>query len=271
VAFPPAFDRALDETFPPDTQLGNLLGADIRNLKTDIRERLALLSGILANRPSNMDAAFGGAGYGILYFATDTSQVFQWSGAAWVDVSSVIGATTAKALATTGAAVVINGAAPPTVGQVLVATSPTVAAWEAQTAKYSDFTVHQYVNPAGNQVGNSVVIPASILVPGSQVQINARAHSSSGSLTGTPTFGLAIGATPVFSIGMNNINFQGECSFTVVSAAVERGIATVGGGAFSYDDTFVAANGVTISTNLGIIGATITTFTLDYLVVTVFA
>ncbi len=87
MAFPPAFDRAWDETFPPDTQAANLLGQDIRNFKTDIRERLALLSGTLANRPTNMDAAFGGSGYGILYFATDTKQTFQWTGSAWTDVS----------------------------------------------------------------------------------------------------------------------------------------------------------------------------------------
>jgi hypothetical protein len=88
MAFPPAFDRAFDETFPPDTQLANLLGQDLRNLKTDIRERLALQSGTFANRPSNMDAAFGGAGYGTIYISTDTNQVFQWNGAAWVDISA---------------------------------------------------------------------------------------------------------------------------------------------------------------------------------------
>lgn len=84
--FPPTFDRAWDETFPPDTQLANLLGQDIRNFKTDIRERLSLLSGTFANRPANMDAIYGGSGFGILYFATDTQQLFQWNGAAWVQI-----------------------------------------------------------------------------------------------------------------------------------------------------------------------------------------
>lgn len=88
MAFPPAFDRAFDETFPPDTQLANLLGQDLRNLKTDIRERLALQSGTLANRPTNMDAAFGAASYGTTYISTDTNQVFQWNGAAWVDITA---------------------------------------------------------------------------------------------------------------------------------------------------------------------------------------
>lgn len=89
--FPPTFDRAFDETFPPDTQAANLLGQDIRNLKTDIRERFALLSGLFVNRPTNMDAAFGGVGYGMLYFSTDTNQVFQWNGVTWADVTSIQG------------------------------------------------------------------------------------------------------------------------------------------------------------------------------------
>lgn len=86
--FPPNFTNAWDNTFPPDTQAANLLGQDIRNFKTDVQQRFALLSGTLANRPANMDATFGGAGFGTLYFATDTSQIFQWNGAAWTDVTS---------------------------------------------------------------------------------------------------------------------------------------------------------------------------------------
>jgi hypothetical protein len=89
MAFPPTFTNNWDVTFPPDTQLANLLGQDIRSLKTDIMQRLSLLSGILSNRPTpeTVNASWGGAGYGLLYFATDTGQVFQWSGVAWVDVS----------------------------------------------------------------------------------------------------------------------------------------------------------------------------------------
>lgn len=85
--FPPAFDRAWDETFPPDTQLANLLGSDVRNFKVDIRQRVSLLSGTLANRPTP-DASWGGVGFGMVYFSTDTSQIFQWSGTAWVDITS---------------------------------------------------------------------------------------------------------------------------------------------------------------------------------------
>lgn len=88
--FPPLFDNVWDITQPPDTQLANLLGQDIRNLKDDIMQRMSLLSGTFANRPTpeTVNATWGGAGFGLLYFSTDTSQIFQWNGAAWVDISS---------------------------------------------------------------------------------------------------------------------------------------------------------------------------------------
>lgn len=90
MAFPPVFTNSWDTTFPPDTQLANLLGQDLRNLRADVMQRMSLLSGILANRPTPeiVNASWGGAGYGLLYFSTDTSQIFQWNGAAWVDVSA---------------------------------------------------------------------------------------------------------------------------------------------------------------------------------------
>lgn len=87
MAFPPNFDRAWDETFPPDTQLANLLGQDIRNTKIDLRERISLISGTFANRPTP-DASWGGAAFGMLYFSTDTGQIFQWGGAAWTDITA---------------------------------------------------------------------------------------------------------------------------------------------------------------------------------------
>jgi hypothetical protein len=83
--FPPTFDHVWDITQPPDTQAANLLGQDIRNLKDDIMQRLSLLSGTTANRPApeTINATWGGAGYGLLYFATDTGIVYQWNGASW--------------------------------------------------------------------------------------------------------------------------------------------------------------------------------------------
>src|SRR5882762_9182701 len=88
--FPPAFTNVWDTTFPPDTQAANLLGQDLRNFRTDVMQRMSLLSGTFANRPTpeTVNATWGGAGYGLLYFSTDTGQIFQWNGAAWTDTTS---------------------------------------------------------------------------------------------------------------------------------------------------------------------------------------
>src|SRR5882724_1531588 len=93
MAFPPVFTNNWDTTFPPDTQLANLLGQDLRNFRTDVMERMSLLSGTFANRPTPevINASWGGAGYGLLYFSTDNNKIYQWNGAAWVDITSSIG------------------------------------------------------------------------------------------------------------------------------------------------------------------------------------
>jgi len=91
-----AFSRNWDETFPPDTQAANLLGQDIRDFKEDIRERVAAISGTFASRPAVGDMITGWGAYGgngMLYFATDSGAVYQWNGAAWVDVTTTIGSS----------------------------------------------------------------------------------------------------------------------------------------------------------------------------------
>lgn len=89
MAFPPAFTNVWDNTFPPDTQQANQLGLDLRNFRTDVQQRHALLSGTLANQPTNLEAGFGGVGYGTPFFATDNGQVYQWNGATWNIVGSI--------------------------------------------------------------------------------------------------------------------------------------------------------------------------------------
>jgi hypothetical protein len=88
--FPPTFTNNWDVTFPPDTQLANLLGQDLRQVRTDVMQRMSLLSGTLANRPTPeiLNATWGGAGFGLLYFSTDNGKIYQWNGAAWADVTS---------------------------------------------------------------------------------------------------------------------------------------------------------------------------------------
>jgi len=121
--FPPTFDHAWDITTPPDTQPANLGGADFRNLKDDVMQRMSLLSGTLTNRPTPemVNATWGGAGFGLIYFATDTGQMFQWSGAAWVVLSnSFLGVT-----------------------------------------KFSDLTQANFSNPAISTAINTVTVPGS--------------------------------------------------------------------------------------------------------------
>lgn len=83
------FTNVWDTTQPPDTQLANLLGQDIRNLKVDVMQRMSYISGTLLNRPTpeTVNAIWGSpSAFGILYFASDTLQVFQWDGANWNQV-----------------------------------------------------------------------------------------------------------------------------------------------------------------------------------------
>ena len=93
MAFPPTFDHAWDITQPPDTQLANLLGLDIRNLKDDIMQRFAILSGNIADRPTleTVNATWGGTTNGVLFFSLDEGKVYRWNGSAWVDVTAMIG------------------------------------------------------------------------------------------------------------------------------------------------------------------------------------
>lgn len=87
--FPPTPDHVWDITTPADTQPANQGGADFRALKDDVMQRLSLLSGTFANRPTpeTVNATWGGAGFGLLYFTTDTGVIYQWNGSAWAAVN----------------------------------------------------------------------------------------------------------------------------------------------------------------------------------------
>ena len=83
-----AFTDTWDVTYPPDTQTANLLGQDLRNLRLDIQQRMGAISGLSTAMPTFGADAQPANWTGLLFFATDTGQVFQWSGTAWVDVTS---------------------------------------------------------------------------------------------------------------------------------------------------------------------------------------
>ena len=84
-----AFTRAWDETFPPDTQLANLLGLDIRQFKEDTRERLRDFgAGDIADRPTP-EAVFGNANTGVTYYSVDENKLYRWNGTSWVDATQL--------------------------------------------------------------------------------------------------------------------------------------------------------------------------------------
>lgn len=118
---------------PLDTQAANQGAVDFRATKLDVMQRIASFgAGVLANRPTP-EVTSGSADWtGVMYWATDTQQAFMWNGTAWVDISSSVptGSGIAHFLATTGASVNVDLAAPPTAGQVLEATDATHATWQ---------------------------------------------------------------------------------------------------------------------------------------------
>lgn len=82
-----AFTNVFDNTFPADTQQAKLLGDDIRKLKVDLQERMAAISGLDAAKPDFSTDTQPSAWNGLLFFATDTGTVYQFSNPNWVPVS----------------------------------------------------------------------------------------------------------------------------------------------------------------------------------------
>jgi hypothetical protein len=81
------FTNIWDDTFPPDTQLANLLGLDLRNLRLDTQQRMAAISGLDANKPNFGGDTQAANWSGILYFATDTGKIYQFNYPSWTDVT----------------------------------------------------------------------------------------------------------------------------------------------------------------------------------------
>lgn len=87
-----AFTNVWDTTFPPDTQLANLLGQDIRQgVKVDVQQRMAAISGLDAAKPNFAGDAQPANWNGILFFATDTGSIYQFNNPAWTNVTTSIG------------------------------------------------------------------------------------------------------------------------------------------------------------------------------------
>jgi hypothetical protein len=88
-----SFSVQKENTNAISSDLYERLEYNLRDLKTDVMQRMSLLSGTIANRPTPeiVNATWGGAGYGLIYISTDTHQLFQWNGGAWVDVTTSVG------------------------------------------------------------------------------------------------------------------------------------------------------------------------------------
>jgi hypothetical protein len=81
------FTNLWDDTFPPDTQLANQLGLDLRNFRLDAQQRMAAISGLDAAKPAFGADAQPANWNGILFFATDTGKIYQFANPVWVDVT----------------------------------------------------------------------------------------------------------------------------------------------------------------------------------------
>lgn len=83
-----AFTNVWDTAFPPDTQLANLLGQDLRNFRLDTQQRMGSISGLDAAKPPFNTDAQPANWNGVLFFATDTGRIYQWVSPNWIDVTS---------------------------------------------------------------------------------------------------------------------------------------------------------------------------------------
>jgi hypothetical protein len=81
------FTNSYDVTFPPDTELANLLGNNLRSLALNVQQRMAAISGISTAMPNFAADAQPANWTGILFFATDNGHIYQFNGTTWVDIT----------------------------------------------------------------------------------------------------------------------------------------------------------------------------------------
>ena len=119
-----AYTDVWDVTAPLDSQAAAQGAADFRATKLDVMQRIASFgAGLLVNRPTP-EATSGTADWtGVMYWATNTQQVFRWNGAAWVDISASIPSGSAS--------------------------------------HFSDITLGNLVNPGGASPINTVTVPGA--------------------------------------------------------------------------------------------------------------
>jgi hypothetical protein len=82
------FTNIWDTTFPPDSQLANLLGQDLRSFRLDVQQRMGSISGLDASKPSFGSDAQPNNWNGVLFFAIDTGRIYQFVNPSWNDVTA---------------------------------------------------------------------------------------------------------------------------------------------------------------------------------------
>jgi hypothetical protein len=203
-----------DVTFPPDTQLANLLGSDLRNLALNVQQRMALISGTLASIWNPGADAQPANWTGLLYFATDTGQIFQWSGTAWVAIPPITGGIVGAAVNLTGQTGVIGSTVLYSVpaggaGMYQVSFDITITTAGTGGAFYGPLSWNNGVISAAAQITSAIscsvlgneTIPVNGIsgaVPNTTVFYSAASQNISwavnnqGSITGSPVFNVRI-------------------------------------------------------------------------------
>ena len=101
-----AFTNTWDDAFPTDTELANLIGANLRQLRVDTQQRMAAISGLDAARPNFAGDTQPNSWNGILYFATDSGRTWVFSNPTWIEVTGKL--LSSRIMSITTANLVIN-------------------------------------------------------------------------------------------------------------------------------------------------------------------
>lgn len=97
-----AFSNIYDDTFPADTELANLIGANLRQVRLDVQQRMAAISGLSTSMPAFASDAQPANWNGILFFATDTGHVYQFNNPTWTDITTSFFSNTGERYLGTG-------------------------------------------------------------------------------------------------------------------------------------------------------------------------
>lgn len=202
-----AYTNVWTTAAPLDTQAANQGAVDFRATKLDVMQRIASFgAGLLAARPTPEATSASADWTGVMYWATDTQQVFRWNGASWDDISADI-----------------PNVNPPTV-------------------IFENLVPINVVDDGAAHVGVVIVLPANTLSIGSIVRMKGRAFIISGSATPFSTLSLRFDNTLVaqqrsdtLAPGATAVNkaidFTGE--LVVKTATTEFGFGTSQSALFS--------------------------------------